>query len=475
MNGFFTNVKKEVPIEGGIKLLADSRLKTGDTAYRVNGKIRKLCKPNIGIGRVANSAQNSKGMLRAIAFPSNAAIKTSVLFLVSGSDINYTTNQVGTFSLSGHSITYSEPGTVQNMPASSVYVNWIFPIGANKVLLRYSSNTTVIFDKSTPGSVTTLTDISTATSFPGGVIGLSDTLFVVTKYTNRSVVVYSNNSPGSEYTIPNLTNTNDVGTLFYVNATTFGYIGKNTTGNPFIVIGTISGTVVTWGSAYTLTGTYTNTNSYKGVYLEDNKLIIAFVDTVSGSAAKYYSMPITVSGTVVSMGTVTLEKNYTSNVIYNHFTAFLDSSNYMSLIMKNGSDSLGSSIQDTVNIEYNFNNFNTEESLSSFIVNGLFALGGRNHFLLIGRDSGNGYAKIFNGGEILGYANDSSSYEGIAQNDAFPGQPVVLKKSGSYSYGHKGLTTGTTYYVNTTDGTLTTTDTGITAGVAITDKILKVN
>jgi len=475
MNGFFTNVKKEIPIEGGMRLLADSRLKTGDTAYRVNGKIRKLCNPIIGVGSVAKNTGTYNGANAQILFPSNSAIKNSIWMLP------FNNNSTTLFTVSGETLSVNLPGKVTGMDSNCNTISFCAPIGANKVLLRYYNSTlsnyyTVIFDKTTPGTVTTLTDIGSFSVNGEGFVGLSDTCFAVFQPTNRGVIVYNNNSPGSNYAITSLTNTSDVGAIFFVNTSTIGFVGRNSTGNPFIVIGTISGNAITWGSAYTIMGTFVDTALFKGTYLFDNCIIISFVDRVTGSNHKFYILKISISGTNLTMDSVVLASQVSNGAYYKTHVAPLVEEGIMAILLKNGTGTFGTNLQDVVNIDYNFNNFLSNESISSYVSKGMGALGAKNNFLLHGQDNdGYGSLHLIKGGEILSYANDSTSYEGIAQNDAFPGQPVVLKKSGFYSYGHKGLIPGTTYYVDTINGSLITTSTDITAGVAITDKILKVN
>jgi hypothetical protein len=81
--------------------------------------------------------------------------------------------------------------------------------------------------------------------------------------------------------------------------------------------------------------------------------------------------------------------------------------------------------------------------------------------------------------DVLAYAFDglqtsnNTGFIGIAQSAANDGEEVLVALSGQVAAGLSGLTPAATYYVDT-DGTLTTDDTGVVAGVAQSDTELLV-
>lgn len=69
--------------------------------------------------------------------------------------------------------------------------------------------------------------------------------------------------------------------------------------------------------------------------------------------------------------------------------------------------------------------------------------------------------------------SNNSEFVGIAQSAANDSEPVLVATSGMVAEGLSGLTPSTTYYVDS-DGSLTTTDTGVEAGVAQSETTLLV-
>ena len=236
------------------------------------------------------------------------------------------------------------------------------------------------------------------------------------------------------------------------------------------VVGTVSGTSISFGSAVVFASEYTVFNPI--VFdSSNNKIVIAYRE---GAADHGKAVVGTVSGTSISFGSAV---TFNSAAMSYVSAAFDTSSNKVVIVYKDtGNSNKGTAIAGTVS--------GTSISFGSELVYQTGAVGNNtvvydsnaNRFAVFYRDDAsplNGKANVFQ----FGSTNlTSENYIGIARSGAADTAGAIIDTQGAIADNLSGLTAGQSYYVQT-DGTLGTTaaDPSVFAGTAVsaTELIVK--
>ncbi len=195
----------------------------------------------------------------SIAFDSNA--NKVVIAYTDGGNSNYGTAIVGT--VSGTSISFGTPVVFE--AASTDYIATTFDSNLNKIVIAYRDTANSNYGTAIVGTVS-----GTSISF-------------------GTPVVY--NSGQSEYVAATFDSNSNKVVVAYNDGTT-GNIGK-------AIVGTVSGTSISFGSEATFNATQSNYVSV-GFDSNSNKVVVLYSDVVGGSC-----IVGTVSGTSISFGTET--------------------------------------------------------------------------------------------------------------------------------------------------------------------------
>ena len=224
------------------------------------------------------------------------------------------------------------------------------------------------------------------------------------------------------------------------------------------IVGTVSGTSISFGTAVVfesaattyISTTYDSTN---------NRVVIAYSD--AGNSDYGTAIVGTVSGTSISFGTAVVFESATSNYIS---TTYDSTNNRVVIVYADGGNSdYGTAIVGTVSgSSISFGTAVVFESAS--FDNTSATYDSTNDGVVIAyRDGGNS-----NYGTAIVAAPDSSvfptissqnNFIGIAQTTAASGSAVQVRLPGSYDQNNTGLTPGAVYYVNPTTSGFTTTAT----------------
>ena len=360
-----------------------------------------------------------------IVFDSNSN-KVVIVYTDDGNSA-YGTAIVGT--VSGTSISFGSEAVFES--ASTNTVTATFDSNSNKVVVCYKDNGNSFYGTSIVGTVS-----STSISF------------------GSAVVFESANSPHISPTFDS--NSNKV-VIAYSDA------GDSTKGKA--IVGTVSGTSISYGTAVEFESGNTVKNS--AVFdSNSNKVVISYCD--SGDSNKGKAVVGTVSGTSISFGSIV------------EFNAG-ETDDYISSTFNSSVNKVITIYNDRSNSDYGTINIGTVSDTSiSYGGETVFNTGGTNYIgsafdnnlnrvVIVYQDAGN---SSYGTAIVLRNAATnitSENFIGFAQDTVADGQPVTINTKGAVDENQSSLTPAQQYFVQT-DGTLGTSadDPSVVAGTAVT-------
>jgi hypothetical protein len=377
--------------------------------------------------------ESDSSVYNAVAFDSS---NNKVVIAYSDGGANTGNAVVATVDSSDNSITFGTPVVFNN--AATSYIDIVFDSNSNKVVVCYKDNGNSYYGTSIVGTVS-----STSISF------------------GSAVVFESANSP---HISPTFDSNNNKVVIAYSDA------GDSTKGKA--IVGTVSGTSISYGTA----AEFESGNTVKNSAVFDsnsNKVVISYCDT--GDSNKGKAIVGTVSSTSISFGTaVEFNAGETDDYISSTFNSSI---NKVITIYNDRSNSDHGTINigtvSGTDISYGgetvFNSGETNFIGSSFDSN-------VNRVVIAYQDAGNSNygTAIVHKGESTNLT--SENFIGFAKDAVADGAVATLHTANSISRNQSSLTAGQTYFVQT-DGTIGTTadSPSVTAGTAIsaTELIVK--
>ena len=439
-------------------------------------------------GTVSVASGNDQGLGTGVVYESASTNMISIVYDTAnnkivvayrdGGDSNYGKAVVGT--VSGNSISFGSPVTFYNAAATNM-INTVFDTNSGKIVFVFkgSSNYGIAIVGTVSG---TSISFGSTTNFLASTIS-ADRIGLAYDSTNNKVVVgYRSNflgkarvgtisgtniSFGTEVTFNGNASIGDPEIVYEPNAQKFVFVYSNT-GNGSrgtAIVGTVSGTDISFGTAVVFNGA--NTNSF-GISYDANaqKVLIAYMD----EGNSYYGTAIvaTVSGTDISFGSeavfaavssglnqIVYDSSAKKHVIIYRYQVF---QNYEGFIIP--ATISGTSVS-----------FGTAASFSlgSFTSGGLAYDPDEEKVVLAYTENDNssyGTAKVFT---VASTNLTAENYIGISTGGTYAsGSNATVKIIGNTSNEQTSLTAGQAYYVQT-DGTIGTTaaDPSVFAGTAI--------
>jgi len=476
-----TNLSDLLPAGAASKQLsftASGTIVNGQTvALQSDGTVTAIAAsggdPSVGSSAVFESAGVN---FIASAFDSNSN-KVVIAYQDDGNS-SYGTAVVGT--VSGTSITFGAPVIFES--ANSRDIGVCFDSSNNKIVISYMDIGNNFYGTAIVGTVS-----GTSISFGSAVVFNSGTITfgcqcVFDSNSNKVVIAYQDDDDGDQGTaiVGTVSGTSisfgsethfETGQLFadYPLSITFDsnsnkvVIAYFLTSGGKAVVGTVSGTSISFGSAVSFnSGSYTSSFAQQAITFDSNsnKVVIAFRD--QGNSYNGTAVVGTVSGTSISFG---------SDVVFNtgsskNFSAAFDSSVNKVIIAYEDKDNndygevvigtvSGTSISFTSPI--NFNAADTNYTSTVFDSNA-------NKIVISYKNAGNsGYGT---GVVFTTSGSNVSSFLGIADaaiSNAASGK--ITMKGGIAANGLSGLTPNAIYYVQD-DGTLNTATSAVNYDIA---------
>ena len=382
---------------------------------------------NISFGSpVVFSAANSTKHPSVVYDSSNEKI---VIAYRNDGNSNYGTAIVGT--VSGTSISFGSAVVFES--AASYYPTAVFDSNSNKVVIAYHDS---------PNS-------SSGTAIVGTVSGTSISF--------GSAVVFESGSTS------NISSTFDSSN----NKVVIAYQDGNDSDQGKVVVGTVSGTSISFGSPVVFQSTQT-TNIAAVFDSSNNKVVIAYRN--EGNSNYGTAIVGTVSGTSISFGSAVVFHSANANYI----TAAFDSSNNKVVIAyeDNANNNYGTAVVGTVSgTSISFGSAVIFESAYTLNCKSTFD-SNSNKVVITYRDNGNsnyGTAIPF-GATSLVTNLTAENYIGITAEAISDGATGKVNIVGGINTGQTGLTTGRTHYVQDGGGIgLTTSTPSVVAGTSISD------
>lgn len=363
---------------------------------------------------------NSAGTyFKSTTFDSNSN-KVVIAYKDNGNS-NYGTAIVGT--VSGTSISFGTPVVFES--ANSPYVSATFDSNNNKVVIAYYDGGNSGYGTAVVGTVS-----GTSISFGTPVIfesAISSNISATFDSANGKVVIAYRDDGNSSY-----------GTA---------------------AVGTVSGTSISFGSPVIFNAA--RSDGMSAVFdRNSNKVVIAYQDPNNTDAGT--AIVGTVSGTSISFGTAVEIGTYIS--VY--FGAAFDSNTNKIIIAysDNGNSGYGTAVVGTVSgTSISFTDPTVFSSTGSSWISSVYDANAQK-VVIAYRDSTNfdyGTGVVLTAG-----STNAPSFIGFAAEAGTDTNPVSINTISAENTEQTGLTAGTAYYVND-DGTLSTSDTGVLAGRAL--------
>jgi len=423
-------------------------------------------------------------------FTSNASFEISTAFDSSSNKVivayqgpsNYGWAVVGT--VSGTSISFGTPVAFESATANTISV--VFDTNSNKVVIAYKD-----FSNSQYGTAIVGTVSGTSISFGSAVVfesAATEYISATFDSSENKVVIAYRDSPNADRgtaivgtvsgtsisfgsaVVYNSTTTDHVAATFDSNSNKVVIAYRNVgAGSPFpgtAIVGTVSGTSISFGSATIFENA--NTQETRATFdSTNNKVILAYVD--AGNSDKGTAVIGTVSGTSISFGTPVIFNNAISGQIG---LTFDPNANKAVVAYRNGGNSnYGTLIVGTVSgTSISFGSAVVYENADS-LNNAATFDSNSNKVVIAYRDNGNS-----NYGTSVVFQNASTetnltatNFIGLAADAISDTASGDINVKGGINEAQTGLTIGSDYYVQT-DGTLATTtdDPSVKVGKAIT-------
>jgi len=422
----------------------------------------------------------------SISFDPNNTNKFVIAYRTDGAGGGYATAIVGT--VSGTSISFGAEYTFN--AATSYYTSVTFdPNVADKIIMLYRDGGSSNIGKVLIGTISgTSISFGTPTSFGTSYVYYL-TLTVDPNTAGKFVVTYRDyaNSNYGTAIVGTITGTSiSLGSPVVFNSAdshyTYGaydvstpgkllvvYANYGSTNDGTAVVGTVSGTSISFGAASTFDSGSTGEQTVTSYPSTAGKFIISYRDEANSDAGTL--MIATVSGTSVSFGSKyvyqasgglsDISSKFTPNDVNKVLVAYRD----------HGTSYYG--ITTLATISGNSISFATRNVFTSGKVQDLnfaFASGSSGKFVLVYKDDPNSQAGTAVVGQLAVTSTNltSTNLLGINKKAAVDGATVAIETLGGYVDNQSGLTIGSDYYV-ATDGSLTTTSTdNVRLGRAVT-------
>jgi hypothetical protein len=337
-----------------------------------------------------------------------------------GGNSNFGTAAVGT--VSGTSISFGTP-VVFNSASTNNSTSTAYDSANNRIIISYPN----------------VGASSVGTAIVGTVSGTSISF--------GSPVVFNNNS------------TQFVSSAYSSTAgrTLFAYTNVGNSSYGTAIIGTVSGTSISFGTAVVFESA--NTQHISAVYNSNaDKVLIAYQD--NGNSLYGTASVGTISGTSVSFGAATV---FESASTAQTSTAYDSAYNRVIISYQDtGNSSYGTSIISTISgTTALFNTPVVFQSATTTNTSTVFSSSDTKVVVVYNNDGASvGSAAVSSvSSSILPTKSSQDNFIGIAQNTVASGSAVSVRLPGSYDRNNTGLTTGAVYYVNPTTSGFTTTAT----------------
>lgn len=386
---------------------------------------------SISFGTIATAPNNAATNYPFATFDSNSN-KVVLLYSDDGNN-GYGTGAVGT--VSGTDISFGSETVFES--ANTYYISATFDSSNNKVVVAYADGGNSGYGTAVVGTVSgTSISFGTPVVFESASAGFASVVF---DSSNNKVVIAYRDDGNSNY-----------GTA---------------------IVGTVSGTSISFGSA----AVYHSTNSLANMIAFDstnNKVVIAYKDnsdsskgkavvgTVSGTSISFGSPAVFEAGAIVTSGNTGIGIVYDSNAekIVIHYEDSGDS-NYSKII-------LGTVSGTSISFAGELTTYTTNTTYQNAIFDST-----NNRVVLVW----NNFAKVYGNAEPTNLTTEN--YIGIATGGSYAdGQSVTVNTIGTVNDDQSSLTAGQQYFVQE-DGTLglTADSTSVIAGTAIsaTELIVK--
>ena len=408
------------PVLGGATgFVASGSIGNGATVgINADGTVSVVAGVTEGAGTAVVFESASSNYISAI-YDANAQ-KVVIAYQDAGNS-SYGTAIVGT--VSGTSISFGTAVVFES--ASTDYISTTFDSNSNKVVIAYRDNGNSSYGTAVVGTVS-----GTSISFGAPVVFASVD-------TPRISATFDSNS----------------------NKVVVAYRDEGNSGYGTAIVGTVASTSISFGTAvvFESASIFTPSSAFDST---NNKVVIAYTD--AGNSFSGTAIVGTVSGTSISFGTP---------VVFNiaqplYVSATFDSnSNKVVIAYKDsGNSNYGTAIVGTVSgTSISFGTGVVFESATSDFISATFDSNAQK-VVIAYRDNGNSSY-----GTSVVFQNDSTnarSFIGFAAEAGTDTNPVSINTLSAENTEQAGLTAGTSYYVSD-DGTLSTSDTGVLAGRAL--------
>ena len=383
---------------------------------------------------------------------------------------------VGT--VSGSSISFSSPATAYD--GDPVYLDSVFDSENNRIVVSFGNDSDSGKGYVIVGSLSgTTVTWGTATKFEDGNTDFGKICFDSTA--NKVVIAYRDQS-NSQYgtaVVGTISGTSisfgspvvfeSASTVYYgiaydsnANKTVISYKDAGNSSYGTAIVGTISGTGISFGSPVVFEEAQTNFSD--AVFdPSSNKIVIAYQDAGDGDAGK--AIIGTVSGTSISFGNPI---EFSANT-RDYSTVFDSSSNKVIISYKNlGNSNYGTLISGSVSgTSISFDSEVVFEAATTNYIGMCFDSNANKSVMVYG-DGGNG-----GDGTAITFTSSSTNltaenYIGITSNGYATGQAATINAKGFIDDNQSSLTAGQSYFVQTNgDLGLTAADPSVFAGTAV--------
>ena len=389
---------------------------------------------------------------------------------------------VGT--VSGSSISFGTPVAFNTGSSSTNYTAITFDSNSNKVVIAYQDGGNSSYGTAIVGTVS-----GDSISFGTEVVfnsGNSDFITSTFDSSNNKVVIAYRDQGNNQYgtaivgtvsgtsisfgseVVYNSTFTSNNGSTFDSNSNKVVIVYRNdgVSGTPgTAIVGTVSGSSISFGTAVVFDSDRADGN-VATFDSNSNKVVVAYQDPNNTDAIQ--AIVGTVSGTSISFGTAAVID--TNAYVYNAISFDSNANKVLVSYVDSGNSNYGTAAVGTVSgTSISFGTpivFSASNSQNAYIASTFDS--NSNAIVVAYRDAGNS-----NYGEAVVFQSQSTNltsenYIGIARSGAADTAGAIIDTQGAIADNLTGLTAGQSYYVQT-DGTLGTTadDPSVFAGTAV--------
>ena len=460
-----------------VQAVASGALASGDTVIvNANGTVSVIAAVNASTGSAAVYETEEVAWNTAVFDSSNNKVVVVYRTYNGGGGNELMEYVVGT--VSGSSISFSSPATAYD--GDPVYLDSVFDSENNRIVVSFGNDSDSGKGYVIVGSLSgTTVTWGTATKFEDGNTDFGKICFDSTA--NKVVIAYRDQS-NSQYgtaVVGSISGTSisfgspvvfeSASTVYYgiaydsnANKTVISYKDAGNSNYGTAIVGTISGTGISFGSPVVFEAAQTNFSD--AVFdPSSNKIVIAYQDAGDGDAGK--AIIGTVSGTSISFGNPI---EFSANT-RDYSTVFDSSSNKVIISYKNlGNSNYGTLISGSVSgTSISFDSEVVFEAATTNYI-GMCFDSNANKSVMVYTDAGNG-----GDGTAITFTSSSTNFTaenfiGMASNGYASGQAATINAKGFIDDNQSSLTAGQSYFVQTNgDLGLTAADPSVFAGTAV--------